>query len=146
MSLLLSIDGYRLRHWQFALCGTAKPAGANIALVDVCRFSFYSCWLMLAEWKYTQRSGLINPRYKDGSKCRRAQDSLQDYHILFSGLKHSHLTLLAVSGHMKRCICPGRLNSWASPWFSCLNTVCTCRSSILACQIDRAKFCLQQRW
>lgn len=46
---------------------------------------------------------------------------------------------------MKNCICPSRLNTWASPRFSCLNTVCTCRSPILACQIYWAQFCLQQR-
>lgn len=63
------------------------------------------------------------------------KDSLQKDHMLFSGLKLSHLTLLAVSGRVKSRICPGRLESWASPWFSCLNTVCTCTSPILACQI-----------
>lgn len=30
MSLLSSTDGYWLRHWQFALCVLAKPAGANV--------------------------------------------------------------------------------------------------------------------
>lgn len=124
MSLLLSIDGYWLRPWQFALCSTAEPAGANIALVDTCRFSFYSCrtdvcWLK----NILTRSGLINPQYKDGSKCWGVQDSLQAYHIVFTGLKLSHLTLLAGFGCMKVSICPGRLNNLASPWFSCLNSL-----------------------
>lgn len=109
-------------------------------------FHFTHVGLILAEQNYTQRSGLINPQYKDGSKCHRVKESLQNYHTLFSGLKLSHLTLLAVSGCVKSCICPGRLNSWASPWFSCLNTVCTWRSLILACQIYWAQFCLQQCW
>lgn len=76
----------------------------------------------------------------------RVKDSLQNYHTLFSGVKLHHLTLLAVSGHTKSCICPGRLNSLASPWFSCLNRVYTCRFHILECQIHWAQFCLQQCW
>lgn len=64
--------------------------------------------------------------------------SLQNYHMLFSGVKLHYLTLSAVSGCTKSCICPGRLTSWASPWFSCLNRVCTCRFPVLECPIHRA--------
>lgn len=86
-------------------------------------FHFTHVGLMLADWKYTQRSGLINLQYKDGIKCQGVQDSLQAYHTVFTGLKRSHLTLLAGFGCMKICICPGRLNNWASAWFSCLNSL-----------------------
>lgn len=99
-------------------CAILQSRVVLTLLLWICAgFHFTHVGLMLAEWNYTQRSGLINPQYKDGSKCQRVKDSLQNYHTLFSGLKLSHLTLLAVSGRMKSCICPGRSNSWASSWF-----------------------------
>lgn len=97
-------------------------------------FHFTRVVLMLAEWNYTQRSGLINPRYKDGIKCQRAKESPELSQAAFWASALPLGFLWAASGWVEGCICPGRLSSWASPWFSCLNAVGTCRLSLSACQ------------